>query len=479
MKETLKKEGKFKSVIAILIVILISLISFIGIYVSKNGNYANIIENYKLSMELEGSRTIILKPDDSKETITKDAQGNKVENPTDEQTEEKGYTKEEVYVNSTEILTQENFEKVKEIIKKRLDEYNFEGYFIRQDVDTGNIILELAENDNTDDVLNQQGKFEIKDSSSKEVLMDNKMIKRSRVLYNTTTSGTAVYLDIEFTNEGKQKLEQISKDYKKVEQTTSQEDETKQEQNNNETNQENNESTNTDQSTEQEQKQIVMEIDGQSIITTSFDEPVTNGKIQLTVGQASKDTNTLQGYIKQAKSTATVLTTGNMPVKYTVDTNKYIKASIPSDIIKIAGIVAIAVVIAITIYLIIKYKLKGLIGSILSIGYIGVVLLVIRYTNVDISIAGICSVILIALMNYVLQIAIIQNSNKTDEKAKKLLNVFGKYIFAIMPVFIISIVFSFQASVLLNSFGMILFWGTILTIIYNLIFGKILFDKRA
>ncbi len=473
MKETLKKEGKFKYVIAVLIVILITLISYIGIYVSKNGNYQNIIENYKLSMELEGNRTIILKPDDSKETITKDAEGNTVENPTEEQTQENGYTKEEVPVNSKENLTQENFEKVKEIVKNRLDEYNFEGYFIRQDLDTGNIILELAENDSTDDilsVLNQQGKFEIKDSTSKEVLMDNKMIKKAQVLYNTTTSGTSVYLNIEFTKEGKQKLEQITNDYKKQEEK----EQSSQEDQNNETQQN---SENTEEN--KEQKEIVMQIDGQSIITTSFEEPITNGQIQLTVGQASKDTDTLQGYINQARSTATVLTTGNMPVKYTQDTNKYIKANIPSDIIKIACIIALIAVLLVTIYLIVKYKLKGLIGSILAIGYMGVVLLVVRYTNVDISISGIASIIIIAIINYILQVAIIENSNKTGEKADKLLNVFGKYILAVVPVFIISIVFSFQASVLLNSFGMILFWGIILTIIYNLIFGKVLFDKRA
>lgn len=478
MKETLKKEeGKIKIIIAILIVILISLISFVGIYIKKNGNYSDIIEDYKLAMELEGNRTVILKPDDSTETITKDSEGNVVENPTEDQTEENGYTTEEVPVNSEEILNKENFKKVKKIVQDRLNEYKFEEYFIRQDVDTGNIVLELAENDSTDDVLsvlNQQGKFEIKDSTSKEVLMDNSMIKKAQVLYNTTTSGTSVYLNIEFTKEGKEKLEQISNDYKTIE-TSSEETQESTESGEAE------ESENAENSneTQEEQKEIIMEIDGETIITTSFDDPITNGQIQLTVGQASKDTDTLQGYIKQARSTATVLSNGNMPVKYTADTNKYIKANISNNTVKIASIIALIAVLLVTIYLIIKYKLKGLIGSILSIGYMAVVLLVIRYTNVDLSIAGISSIIIIGVMNYILQIAIIKNSNKTDEKANKLLNVFGKYMLAIIPVFIISIVFSFEASTLLNSFGMILFWGTILTLIYNLIFGKILFDKKA
>lgn len=474
MKKTVKNGKKFKIIIAVLIVILISLISFIGIYAKKNGNYKNIVEDYILGMELKGNRTLILKPDDSTKTVTKDAEGNIIEDATDEQTEENGYIKEEVPVNDESILTEENFETTKKIIQNRLEKYNFEEYFIRQDVDNGSIILELAENDNTDTVLsviNQQGKFEIKDSETDEVLMDNSMIKKSEVLYNNTTSGTSVYLNIEFTKEGKEKLEQISSDYKKIEET---EDNTS-------------ENTETEDTTDAEteesgettkQKEIVMEIDGQTIITTSFDEPITNGSLQLTVGQASKDADTLQGYIEQAKSTATVLTTGNIPVKYTADTNKYIKTNISNNNLKIASIVAIVIVLLITIALTIKYKSKGLIGSILSIGYMAIVLLVIRYANVEVSVSGLVAIIAIAIMNYIIQIAIIKNSNKKEER-KKLLNVFGKYIWTVAPIFVISIAFSFATNALLNSFGMILFWGIVLQIIYNLIFAKLLFDKKA
>lgn len=475
MKKTVKNGKKFKIIIAVLIVILISLISFIGIYAKKNGNYKNIVEDYKLGMEFKGNRTVILKPDTSTETVTKDVDGNVVENPTDEQTEENGYTTEEVPVNDESILTEENFKTAKKIIENRLEEYNFEEYFIRQDVDTGNIILELAENDNTDtvlSVLNQQGKFEIKDSETDEVLMDNSMIKKAQVLYNTTTTGTSVYLDIEFTKEGKEKLEQISNDYKTIEETEESTSENAETEDTADDETEDSEETN-------KQKEIVMEIDGQTIITTSFDETITTGSLQLTVGQASKDTDTLQGYVEQAKSTATVLTTGNMPVKYTADTNKYIKTNVSDKNLKIAFIVAIVIVLLITIALTIKYKSKGLIGAILSIGYMAIVLIVIRYANVEVSVAGVAAIIAIAIMNYIIQIAVIKNSNKKEDERKKLLNVFGKYIWTVAPIFVISIAFTFATSALLNSFGMILFWGIVLQIIYNLIFAKLLFDKKA
>ncbi len=371
---------------------------------------------------------------------------------------EKGYTTEETPVNSEDVLNEENFDKSKNIISKRLEDYKFDEYQIKEDKDNGTIILELAENDDTDTVLsviNQQGKFEIKDSESKEVLMDNSMIKNAKVLYNSTTSGTSVYLSIEFTKEGKAKLEQISKDYATVKNSS-----------------DNSNSDSTDSSSEENttQKKIAMEIDGQTMVTTSFDDPITNGELQLTVGSSSKDSETLQKSIKQARSTATVLSTGKMPIKYTADTNKYIKENISDKQIKIAAITTVLVIALVSIILIIKYKLNGFLSAILSVGFIAVSLLIIRYTNVYISIAGVIGIVTIAIMNYLLQFNILKNKNKSEEEKVSVWKVYSKFLFTILPIFIISLVFSFATSVLLNSFGMIVFWGTIITFLYNIVF---------
>ena len=346
MKKTSKKTNILKVILTILIVTLLCMVSFFGVYVKKNGTYSNAVKDYNLAMELEGARTVILKPDESTKKVTKDSDGKVIENATEDEINEKGYTTEETPVNSEDVLNEENFDKSKNIISKRLEDYKFDEYQIKEDKDNGTIILELAENDDTDTVLsviNQQGKFEIKDSESKEVLMDNSMIKNAKVLYNSTTSGTSVYLSIEFTKEGKAKLEQISKDYATVKNSS-----------------DNSNSDSTDSSSEESttQKKIAMEIDGQTMVTTSFDDPITNGELQLTVGSSSKDSETLQKSIKQARSTATVLSTGKMPIKDTADTNKYIKENISDKQIKIAAITTVLVIALVSIILIIKYKLK-------------------------------------------------------------------------------------------------------------------------
>lgn len=456
MKKTNKKTVNLKVVLTILIVILLVMISFFGIYTKKNGTYSNIIKDYNLAMELEGARQVVLKPDESTEKVTKDSDGNVVENATEDEITEKGYTTEDTAVNSEEVLNKENFDKSKEIIAKRLEDYKFDEYQIKEDTDNGTIILELAENDDTDTVLsviNQQGKFEIKDSESKEVLMDNSMIKESKVLYNNTTSETSVYLDIVFNKEGKQKLEQISKDYATNKEETSSEN-----------------TENSTKGTSKTQKEISMEIDGQTMLTTSFDQPVTNGELQLTVGSSSKDSDSLKKNIQQAKSTATVLSSGKMPVKYTADTNKYIKENISDKEIKIVAIATIIAIALVSILLIIKYKLKGFLTAILSIGFIAVSLLIIRYTNVYISIAGLIGIITIAIINYLLQFSILKNENKSEEEKVSILKIYAKFLFTILPIFIISLVFSFATSVLLNSFGMIVFWGILITFLYNIIF---------
>ena len=93
MKKTNKKTVNLKVVLTILIVILLVMVSFFGIYIKKNGTYSNIIKDYNLAMELEGARQVVLKPDESTEKVTKDSDGNVVENATDDEIKEKGFVR--------------------------------------------------------------------------------------------------------------------------------------------------------------------------------------------------------------------------------------------------------------------------------------------------------------------------------------------------------------------------------------------------
>ena len=148
----------------------------------------------------------------------------------------------------------------------------------------------------------------------------------------------------------------------------------------------------------------------------------------------------------------------------------YIKENISDKQIKIAAITTVLVIALVSIILIIKYKLNGFLSAILSIGFIAVSLLIIRYTNVYISIAGLIGIATIAIINYLLQFNILKNEKKSEEEKVSIWKVYSKFLFNILPIFIISLIFSFATSVLLNSFGMIVFWGILITFLYNIVF---------
>ena len=215
---------KIKILTIILLIILITMVAFCGIYTQVQNRMENQVKDYSYAMDLAGSRVVRLIVSDENETTVKDSEGNVVEdseNLTDDEITANGYTKEETPYNSDDVKTVDNYRKSKEIIEKRFNELGISNYITKLDEETGDIIVEVTENENTDSIVSNlatTGKFEIVDSQTQEVLMDNSDIKLANVMYgadssSATSSGTMVYLNIEFTKEGTSKLEEISTDY--------------------------------------------------------------------------------------------------------------------------------------------------------------------------------------------------------------------------------------------------------------------------
>lgn len=203
-------------ILTILVIIAICLISFVGIYKKDKGQMVSIIPDYKLSMNLAGSRTARLTNDVTKEVIY-DSEGNVATDGTNEDgTLKDGYTKKDEKVNKEEVLTKENYELSKQIIEKRLKANNVSDYILRQNTEDGSIMVEISEDENTNNLISDLtylGSFEIVDSETKEVLIDNSNIKSAKAVYSDGNSGTTVYLSIEFNKEGTKKFEEITKTY--------------------------------------------------------------------------------------------------------------------------------------------------------------------------------------------------------------------------------------------------------------------------
>ena len=464
----------------ILLIILVSMIGFLGIYKQNKNQMSNIVKDYSYSMDIKGARNIKLILDTDTTEVIKDKDGKVIEDATDEEIEQNGYTKESVANNSEDVKTEENYNKSKKIIEKRLKKLGVEEYNISLKPEIGEMIVEIPENDKTDSIvsnLNTVGKFEIIDSETEEVLLNNNNIKSSSVLYNTDTTGTSVYLEIAFNKEGKNKLEEISKTYvKKEENNTTSENTTIEDENTTETTDADEVLNNSTEGTTEEttnEKKITMKIDDEEIMSTSFDEPITTGKIQLSVGSVTTDKEKLQDYITQAQNTATVLDSGNLPVKYDIEKNQYILSDISEEQLEyIAIAIAVLVIIGI-IDLTIKHKLKGLLAGILYIGLAALYLLLIRYANVVISVESIFGIAIILILNFIFTSMLLNKirknikENKENVVNKSTVETYKKFFNRIIPICAITIAFCFIKWIPISSFGMILFWGLLMIAVYN------------
>ena len=446
----MKKERKnvmktIKILTIILLIVLVSMVGFFGIYKQNKNQMSNIVKDYTYAMELNGARTIKL------------ALNSK---------------------NSDETKTEENYNKAKKVIEKRLKKLDVQEYKIGVNEETGEITVQIPENTQTDEIvsnLTTVGKFEIIDSETNDVLLDNSSIKSSKVLYNTTQSGTSVYLEISFDKNGKNKLEEISKTYVKSENNTT-ENTTSEDTNSTDEKENNTEETNTtSENSTSTEKKITMKIDDDEIMSTSFDETITTGKIQLSVGQASTDSSTVQGYVKQAQNVATVLDSGKLPVKYDVEKNQYVLSNISKqDLIYVAIAMAVVAIIGI-IVLIAKYKTNGLLAGISYIGLSALYLIAIRYTNVTISIDSIFAIGIILILNYIFTNMLLSNIRKMNDSkvenavGKSVSETYKKFFMRIIPICVVVITFCFANWIPMNSFGMTAFWGIVIIAIYNAI----------
>lgn len=440
-------------ILTILIIIAICLISFVGIYKKDKGQMVSIVPDYKLSMNLSGSRTARLINDFTKEVIY-DSEGNVATDGTNEDgTLKEGYTKKDEKVNKDEVLTKENYELSKEIIEKRLKANNVSDYILRQNTEDGSIMIEISEDENTNSLISDLtylGSFEIVDSETKEVLIDNSGIKRARAVYSDGNSGTTVYLSIEFNKEGTKKFEEITKTY---------------------TSSVNDEGTTVT-------KKVTLNLDGQQLTETYFSEVITNGILQLSIGSVSTDSKTIQSYMEQAASVAALIDSGKMPVQYKLESNTYLAPSINEQVCKIAMYTLIAVIVIALIYVCIKHKANGIFLSISYIGYIALVLLVLRYTNVMIAFETIVASLILLIVNYMFIKSILSKQQKEGNVTEALKQTYMKYVSILLPLLIVAVVFTFMNWTAISSIGMVIFWGLIIMFIYNYIITKCLLSDR-
>lgn len=443
----MKIEEKLKVILVVLIVILISLVSFGGFFVSKMKFIENIIPEYQLGMDLKGSRSVGLEVSTAKNTVIYDKDGNVVEK------EGKDTVKKEEPVNSEDALNIENYKKTKSIIEKRLNAMKVEDYTIRMDDTTGKVYVQLPENANTDlyaQYIAIKGVFTVVNDNG-DVLLNNSHIKKAQVGYNTTSTGTTVYLTIQLNKEGTQIFKDITNTYV----------------------------TSTDDEGKDTSKKITLKIDDSTLLNTSFDSEITTGTIQMSIGSSSTDSSTIQGYVKEASNITVLLNNGELPLTYNIKDNRYVISDITANMFYIPVIVISIIFVIGLILLIIKYRKNGVLSSIAFVGYVATLLLVLRYANVVLTMEGIVAIIISAILNYIFTMYLLNILKQKETKTfAETLNTFKqallKTLLILVPVVIVAITLCFAGWLPIYSFGMVMFWGLLLIVLYNLVITRTL-----
>lgn len=405
----------------VIIILLISLVSFGGIYVKDKNKMSNVIRDYILGTDLGASRNIVIKVDEENE----------------------------------ELLTEENYAKARDIVVSRLKYMKLDYYEMKFDESTGTICLDVPENSRADYAAQYsvtKGEFKIEDNDTKELLLSKADVKEAKVQYQTTESGTTVVLNIEFNKDGAEKLRNISNTYVKS----------------------------TDSEGKDTTKKIKMSLDDTTIMTTYFAQEMTDGQMQVSLGTSS-DSEQIQNRITQATNIAVFLNTDTMPLTYKIDVNKSVYSSLTDDVLKIVIIVSVVIFALLLVYMIIKYKKEALLAVVTNIGFVAILLLIIRYTNVDITLTGLITIPISIIIQYVFLMNILKVKTEkidNDSKVQRVKETIRNGIEKLIPVAVIAVVFALTKWETVYSAGMLLFWEIAVLILYNLSTLKIMFLKN-
>lgn len=443
----MKKSKNFKLILMILICIVLILVGFIGIYTKRGNTYKNILPKYKFASDLTKSTVLEFEIDEGTETVYLDKDGKEVDVSDITEENQSDYIEKEVVINEKETLNSANYKTALKIMKERLGFLKADQYKLDLDERTGKIVLTF-EDDYPDDIksiISREGKFELIDSNTNDVILDYSDFSLADTTYATIDQGNemvyVVYINLKLNDSGIEKINNIDK-YK----TT--------------TDSESNETT---------INKFKILFDDEKIKEIAYDDLELQGK---TLRIMTADDLTSNSEINSELNLNTVITKlatiGKMPVVYNIVAEQYINSVIVDYIDYI--IIAFAIVsICISIYFIIKYKCKGILVIISSAANIALFLILIRLTDIRISLNGFAALAGLIVLNTIL----LENICKClEDKDKTFADNIKKAYIDTIDLFIVSliifVVFAFSNMTVINSMGLLMFWGWLMILVGNL-----------
>ena len=452
----MKNLKKLKLILLILLCVLAILIGFVGAYTKQGNSYKNIFKDYKLSSDISGSTIMEFDVSDTVNTKYLDENGKEVEKENIKDEDLEKYEKEDVPVNSNEVLTIANYEESANIIKKRLKLLQADQYRVDLEKDSGKIVVTL-EDDYIEDIENLvavEGRLKLIDSNTEDVILDYTDFDSAEPGYLSLDEGYTTYISLKLNKSGLDKMKDIDK-YKVSKVTT-----------------EETEGEGTESTTSVTAPKFKLMFDTDEICEMEYeDNLVLNGKtLRITSKNKITSTSTVNSQISMLSIVSGLAKIGKMPVVYTLAAEEFVKADILdyANYIILTGIVICAACIC---YLVFKYRINGILAALGFAASIALAVFLIRIVGVAISLNVIAAFAAILLLNVVLLINLLKELSNKDKDFKEVVKTAYLKIVDLSVIIVIMIIaFAFASMTVISSMGLVLFWGFVSSLLGNLIF---------
>lgn len=454
---------KFKKTLTVTIILVVAIIMFAAFFgvnkTNENGEKVSLLPHLKLGMEFGDTRVITAAVNQESTKTIYDKEGQVVE-PKEgvEYKEEDGYTTVETPINDSSMKNILNYNKAKAIIEERLEKNGISQFFIDMHEITGKMKITIPEDENAEkvqEIIENSGSLILLDGETFEVVFDSTYLKKADVMYSQADMETAVFLQLEFNEEGVKKLQELNNIYVETKTT--------------ETNEEGKEEEVT------KSKTVWVLLNDAFLGATVLPNIVYDNKIVLTFGMSS-DSNEIQTAVNEAEKQAILLNSGTTPLVYNY-TNEVQKSNItPKIMLFVAAAIGIVFVIA-YVYLVIKFKAKGFISVYFQIGFLGALLLILKLTHIVITMEGFAGIVISMVLEYIFTYIVLTNLEKGAQGMYKKSNL--EFFLNTFPLYVVAVIFTFATRAHINSFGTSLFWGILMIYVYNFIFSKYVFENLS
>ena len=456
----MKKNYTLKITLAMLVVVLVSLVSFVGVYKGRN-----LLKDYSYGKDLSKRQIISFtvsekeNQDNSENAVESNSEEN-AEIANEETTGEENAEGETVQENSEESKESEEnkpaeenkteaesekdkekkLKKAKDIVEKRLVEMNAEDFEVRID-ENGNIQIEVPTDIDISNIgqIISEGKLEVKNTTSNETIIGSSGFKSATARLNTTSyAKPIVTLDLKFSNDAKNIFRTVNTKH-------------------------------TDEQGTESDATFAITLDGMTLYSddaSKFVASAKNGSLDLVLGQ-NDEGKELQKDYNSAKVIVALINNEELPVKYEYKNLQIIESSVNLKSIVIVACIIFAILFA---YALFKFKGKAILPMLSIVGMVGTILLVIRYTNVRVTLFTILGLALVGLFNYILILNALKNDKSFVDNVKDIVRI-------LIPCIIIAIVFCCSPYIQVSSLGMTMFWGSIIMVLYNLLITRVLINK--